>query len=78
MSFSIGTFKTDILCIVRSKAFMMTKVILADCQPCQLVKNDMMCHQILMMRVEIVPETYVICNQLTWLIAHEDFINTVC
>jgi hypothetical protein len=37
---------------------------------------DELLHQILMMGMELDPET-LICNQLTWLIAQEDFIN-VC
>jgi hypothetical protein len=49
-------------------------------QPCQLIKNywpfrDHLCRQTLMMCTEMVPEMSVICNQLTRLIAREDFIN---
>jgi hypothetical protein len=36
---------------------------------------DLISHQTLMMEMEIVPEMSVIFNQLTWLIADEDFIN---
>jgi hypothetical protein len=62
------------------------KIILSY-QPCQLVKNRCFRDQlhphhedydiiILMMGMELVSETSIF-NQLTWLIAQEDFINTV-
>jgi hypothetical protein len=37
--------------------------------------DDVTIAQFLMMRTEMVHETAVILNQLTWLIAQEDFIN---
>jgi hypothetical protein len=51
-----------------------------DCKPVEYWFQlwdglNLMSHQILMMRTEMAPETSVKCNQLTQLIAEEDFIN---
>jgi hypothetical protein len=55
--------------------------IVSGYQPDQLVKNyrrfrNHLCpHKTLIFGTEIVPETFVIFNQLTWLIARENIIN---
>jgi hypothetical protein len=47
--------------------------ILSGYQPCQLVNSDGCFRdqgrQVLIMKTEVIPETSVICNQLSWLIA---------
>jgi hypothetical protein len=72
---------------VHANARIVADEIFSDCQPCKLVKNsrhfrDHLCphhqgqdHQTLVMGTQMVPETSVIYNQLTRLMAREQIFN---